>query len=268
VDFRQMADVAADYGIELGALGEKFQQARLHDAARQILEDFTFLKDSGADVGGVLAGMSDEISQLVQDSEQFGVAIPENMRPLIEQLIESGQLLDENGEKITDIGELEFAEPITSGFDKIVDVIKVDLVGAIKELTGLFRDDLPADAKAGADGIRDAFRDVRIQIPVEYDYDELGELGPSPAAPRPGSANGIYTTYPTLRWFGEREPEMGGSVEFMTKALAGAIHKTGGGTLAGGLGGPTPIILKLNDRVLGEVLVDVLPEILRRRGLL
>ena len=66
----------------------------------------------GADVGGVLAAMSDEISTLVQTSIRMGTEIPENMRPFIEELIRAGKLLDENGDAITDLSQLKFGAPL------------------------------------------------------------------------------------------------------------------------------------------------------------
>jgi len=119
-DFKKMQDLADKYGISLEALGQSFQAARLHDAATTIINDFDTLTRNGADVDGVLAGMKDEISKLVNDSIKFGVDIPENMKPWIEQLIKTGQLLDDNGNAVTDISQLKFSAPIVSEFDKIV----------------------------------------------------------------------------------------------------------------------------------------------------
>lgn len=124
VDFGKMQGIAQKYGIDLANLGPQFQSAKLHDSAKTIINDFEMLTANGANVDGVLAGMKDEINSLVSDSIKFGVAIPENMKPWIEQLAVTGQLLDDNGVAITDISSLQFSPPIVTEFQKIVTKIQ------------------------------------------------------------------------------------------------------------------------------------------------
>jgi len=126
VDFKKMEEVAKKYGISLDALGPKFQAAKIHDAAQQIIDDFLLLTNSGADVNGVLDGMSDEISQLVQDAIKSGTALPDTMKPWIEQLLKAGKLVDANGDKLTDISQLQFEKPLAKAVD--------DLIGKLDEL--------------------------------------------------------------------------------------------------------------------------------------
>jgi TP901 family phage tail tape measure protein len=131
VDFKKMSDIAGKYKINLDDLGPAFQNAKLHDTAATIINDFDTLSRGGADVNVILGGMKDEISGLVQESLKFGVDIPENMRPWIEKLAESGDLTDENGRKITDLSELKFAAPIVTEFDKVLQKIQelIDKIG-------------------------------------------------------------------------------------------------------------------------------------------
>jgi len=133
VRFQDMLTKAKKYGIDLASLGPSFQSARIHDAAQTIINDFTLLTRGGADVGGVLLGMSGQISKLVQDSIKFGVEIPANMKPWIQSLIDAGKLTDENGIKITDITKIKFGEPVKTEFDIIQSAVK-DLVAKIQEL--------------------------------------------------------------------------------------------------------------------------------------
>lgn len=120
VDFKKMQEAAQRYGIDLGSLGKTFQQQRLHEMASQIINDFDLLIKGGADVGGVLFGMKDEISKLVVESIQFGTKIPENMKPWIEELLKAGLLTDANGVKITDISNIQFGEKVATEYEKIV----------------------------------------------------------------------------------------------------------------------------------------------------
>ena len=173
-DFREMQSIAEKYGIELGTLGDKFHGARIHEMAVTILNDLEFMRANGADVNGVLAGMSDEISALVQDSLQFGVAIPDNFRPFIEQLMASGQLLDANGEKITDINSVKFGEKIKVGLEDVVARLDALLVGlGIK---------LPAALAGAASAAVDAINRIPTQIPIEVVFSESGVAGPNPGS--------------------------------------------------------------------------------------
>lgn len=119
VNFQKMEEAAKRYGVDLASLGPAFQSARLHASALEIINDFELLTRGGADVGGVLFGMKDQISVLVQDSVKFGTSIPANMQPWIEELMRAGLLTDENGDKITDLTGMKFGEPVATEFQKI-----------------------------------------------------------------------------------------------------------------------------------------------------
>lgn len=133
VDFEKMQSVAETYGVDLASLGTQFQSARLHQSAEQIINDFDVLTRGGADVGGVLLGMSDEISALVVDSLKFGTDIPANMQPWITELLRAGLLTDENGQKITDVSALKFGDPIKTQWETITTALQAaaDKLGEI-----------------------------------------------------------------------------------------------------------------------------------------
>ena len=139
-NFDRVAQVAKDFGVDLTALGPAFQQAQLTAEAQKVIDAFTLLTMSGADVGGVLVGMKDEINKIVRDSLQFGTVIPANMKPWIEELIRTGQLTDANGQKITDLSQIKFGDPVKSQYEKINDSIQTvltamqDLIGQISTL--------------------------------------------------------------------------------------------------------------------------------------
>jgi hypothetical protein len=82
----------------------------------------------GADIGGVLSTMADEISTLVQTSIRMGTEIPENMRPYIEELARSGQLLDENGEKI-DFQKIAICVP-TPKFEQVKNLLSKEQIAS------------------------------------------------------------------------------------------------------------------------------------------
>ncbi len=139
-NFEKVAQVAKDFGVDLSALGPAFQQAQLTAEAQKVIDAFTLLTKSGADVGGVLVGMKDEINKIVNDSIQFGTTIPANMKPMIEELIRTGQLTDKNGDKFTDLTKIKFGEPVKTEYEKINGAIETiltamnDLIGKIDSL--------------------------------------------------------------------------------------------------------------------------------------
>lgn len=133
ISFEKMKTLAKDYGIDLAALGPAFKAAEISKGAAQLIMDFDLLTRGGADVGAVLLGMSGAINKLVQDSIAFGVTIPENMRPLIQGLLEAGKLTDAQGNKLTDLKGITFGAAVKTEFDKIVDVL-TPLIARMGEL--------------------------------------------------------------------------------------------------------------------------------------
>ncbi len=150
-DYAKLTESAAKYGITLDALGPKFQQANIDATAKDINNTFDGLREASGDVGGILLGMSDEISKLVTDSQKFGAAIPDNMKPLIENLIAAGKLVDENGKAITDITGIKFeATPLDQGLKKLNDTL-VELTDTLENLPRLMAGLPPVHIKAWLD---------------------------------------------------------------------------------------------------------------------
>ena len=152
VDYRAMQSAAEKYGVELSTLGPAFDQARISDAASVIVKDFELLTQEGADVNGVLAGMQDEVQDLVTDALQAGVAIPEGMRPILTSLIEQGRLTDANSEKLTDLSGLTFAEPLAEKFDTLITKL-TELIETISGRGGVTEaiEHIPRDVEVGVD---------------------------------------------------------------------------------------------------------------------
>lgn len=92
----------------------------------------------------------------------------------------------------------------------------------------------------------DAIEPNPFHVPVVWDFPPLpGGARPTEQPELPGAANGVFATAPTFRVFAENEPELGGPVSFMTKALSGALENVGGlmaGNDAGG-GGDTYFLI-------------------------
>ena len=170
VDWRGMEEAAEKYGLSLHALGPKFKAAKIHDEAMIIVDDFLLLVDGGADVGKVIAAMGPEIQGVVDEAGKMGVAIPDAMRPVIQAMIDNGELVDENGEAYTDISQIDFANPVVDKFDAIILKLE-ELINAL----------------IGDNGVTDAVADVgdavEDDIPDEVTVDVVFNVGPVPPMP-------------------------------------------------------------------------------------
>ena len=177
VNFKAMEEAAQKYGIELSALGPKFSEAKLNDIAASIITDFDMLIENGADVAGVIAGMGDEVNLLVTDAQNAGVAIPDNMRPIIEQMIAMGTLVGANGEAITDMADVNFAEPMADKFDQVVDKLDImitkflSLLGLTDDV-GTSLDNIPSDVDIDIGFQVGDIPDMPMPH-IEWDWNEL-----------------------------------------------------------------------------------------------
>ena len=184
MDWQAAEELITKYGGTLGNLGEQFVAAKEASSWKEVWDDWQTLIDMGADVGGVLVSMKDEIGQLVQNATKFGTEIPAQFKPLIEELMRSGQLLDENGDAITDMAGMKFGGPLVSEVDKIIAAIK-ELVAALSGPNGVTKaiDGIPRDVPVN---VRYTYKDYE---PPEFDAPEGSVDG------GPGFASGTGGRY-------------------------------------------------------------------------
>jgi hypothetical protein len=180
-NFGELEGLAKSFGVELGNLGPKFTQAHVDDEAKKIKGAFDQLTDAGASVGGVLFGMKNKIGDLVGESLKFGTAIPDSMRPLIEELIRSGNLTDTAGHKFTDLSQIHFEDtPIDEGMT----LLQTKIDDLTTSLNGPAQSAIEGVASALA-GIPD--RDVYVRVHVE----QFGQLPNMPNTPQPAEDDQI-----------------------------------------------------------------------------
>lgn len=176
------------YGFSISELGPAMQRQELDTQAAQLLQDFKLLTASGIDVGTVIGKMGPNLVDFVNTSKAAGQALPEAMRPMIDDLIKSGQLLDENGNAFTSAEDagISFTETLTEGLSRAVDAIE-KLVAA---LTGI----------------------PPVKIPVTVDNQTGGGDGATHGGHQNGQdvphlARGGIVTMPTMALIGENGPE-------------------------------------------------------------
>jgi hypothetical protein len=161
VNWKKMESLAEEFGISIDALGPKFTGAKLGDEAMRIITAFDTLKQSGANVGGVLVGMKDEIIKFVGASIEAGVKIPENFKPIIDSLLQSNQLTIDERNALEGLDDADFGPAIVSQFDKLISKIE-ELIGVlIGRLTPGLKNVETTGAGAGR-AIADSFHNYAI----------------------------------------------------------------------------------------------------------
>lgn len=170
--FRAMQEAAQKFGVDLSALGPAFAQNRLDQQAREIIDAFDAMTRGGGDVTGVIAGMSDEINAFVADAIASGRTVPENMRPILQTMLEQGRLTDENGQKLEDLGGINFGPPIESAFDRIIAKLE-ELINRIADPSGF--DTMLRNADYAGRGVAGIF-DGQIVPAVERAEDAVNAL--------------------------------------------------------------------------------------------
>jgi hypothetical protein len=238
VSFAKMKEAAGRYNLSLDAMGKSYQQATDTAGWQQIIDDLDVLGRGGADMNAVLKGMSKNISGLVDDSIAFGTTIPENMKPWIQKLADTGQLLDANGTKITDTSKLTFGESLQTSVDK--------LVLAIKDLIDKLTKDVPA-----------AIRGIPTSITTTVDFHgtRSGDWPNDGTNPNPGGAS----PDPTSAGAGAsilRFPSAGGSASVLDRRAAAALGGRGASVASssgGGGGGNLTLHVQVNaNDVIGD----------------
>lgn len=140
VSFDQMQSISERFGINQDALGNQFQGKRLGADAKELIDAIEVMRKGDAEMNVVYLGMKEEISALIRDSVKYGTEIPENLKPVIESLFAQGELLDENGEKLTELPKIKFGEAIKSEMekasDKLAEVVE-RLAEVLSQLTDL-----------------------------------------------------------------------------------------------------------------------------------
>ncbi len=186
---QQKLDEAVErYGFTIEELGPKFAQQKLDEQAAQLLQDWQLLAAAGVDMNALIARMGPAFNEYVQQVIAAGGTLPEQMRPIIEKMIQEGQLLDENGQAYTNLEEtgLRFTESLTESMQRLIDRIG-DLVNALLGIPNIDRTVTVNTNYASSGGSNN---------PSESNYDPLmgprppGYTGPWPPMARGGVVHG------------------------------------------------------------------------------
>jgi hypothetical protein len=114
------------YGFTLDELGPILQKQNLDGQAQQLINDWRLLVQNGVDVVTVDEHMAKSINAYLAEARKTGTEVPQAMEPILQKMIDQGDLTDENGNKITDMKDIgvKFSETMTEGFQKVVDKLE------------------------------------------------------------------------------------------------------------------------------------------------
>lgn len=121
----RLQEAVERYGFTVEELGPKFRQQELDKQAEELLTDFRLLEASGINVNTIIERMGPSLNEFLQTAIKTGASVPEAMRPVVEQMIAQGKLLDENGnayESVEDAG-INFAQTMTEQFQTLIEKI-------------------------------------------------------------------------------------------------------------------------------------------------
>lgn len=124
-----------EYGFTVDELGPKFRAQQLSEQAQRLVEDYAVLIEAGFENGNVIARMSDKTNEYLHTALATNAEIPRSMEPMLQAMLEQGLLTDQNGEKLTSLEGLTWAETMTQGFDRVVGAVE----RLIETLTGIPR---------------------------------------------------------------------------------------------------------------------------------
>lgn len=122
------------YGFTVEEYGDVWKRMMLADQAKELLLDFTALTASGVNFDTVIKRMGSHIQDFITTSLKTGTEVPESMRKMLQRMVETGELFDENGNKIEDLEKsgIKFSMTMSEGFKSVTDKLEE----LIKKITG------------------------------------------------------------------------------------------------------------------------------------
>ncbi len=178
------------YGITIEQAGAKFKQTQMTATAQSLVEDFHALVAVGVDTDTIIQKMGGSIGAFIHRSIEMGTQVPREMEPIIAKMIETGSLVDKNGEKFTELGQIPWMDSPIAAMQKLMDKI-----GALIDLIG--------DGITGA--INRLPKETGIRFKLNVDASDLDRYSIDGEFPK--MAKGGIVTQPTIAMIGEAGPE-------------------------------------------------------------
>ncbi len=226
-DAYQLAiDTAQKYGFTLEELGPAMQRQELDKQAQQLFKDWEVLNAAGIDTVAITQRMSESVNDYVHHAMKMGTEVPDAMRPMLEAMVKSGTLLDENGNAISNLEDagISFSLSMSDGFKQLIDEVH-NLTDAISRSLGLAIKEIPQPKVKGT---------------VTWDVEQI-------AKPTSSAGNVPLESYQSgtggFKNFGEGTPVMlHGWEAVVPREESGAFATVTGGGAAGSAVAPTIIV--------------------------
>lgn len=260
--YQTLTALQQKYNLTAAQMGPSFQAQNIDANFQTIIDDINTLTTGGGnlqqamfDIGTngaqSLSGLGTAIQGDIQDAINAGVAIPSNLKDAAQALINQGDLLTANGQKITDINSLTFGETMQTSIDSLNKTLQT----LIDTLTG------------GSNSLEGALTtiggmDVEPTIKVNTDWSSLTN-GPGVSGGVVAHASGAYIREDHVAQV--HSGEIIGPMDFMTRALTGALSSSGvaASITAGGFQ-VSPIMM--DGQKVADLIVRRIPNSVQRFG--
>ena len=241
-----LAAATDKWGLSWEDMDKATQQTKIGELGKSLLADQEALEAAGYRHEAVIKKQAGAYSELVAKSKTMGLELPADMQPVLKELLAMGLLVDENGEKLTDLTGIMFKESQAQAGAAAAAAKKI--ADAQKQLTTLVAKEAAAQTDTEREKWRKQIEDLRafmakateelgkgITIPVDYEYPDGGGPGGGvpggggrpgggsggtggPGEPEGAAAGGVMANRPGLVIFGEGgETEVGGPASFFER---------------------------------------------------
>jgi hypothetical protein len=187
-----------EYGFTIEQLGPAMKKQQLTEEAVKLENQYRLLVGSGIDNNLVIEKMSANLNEYIQTSIRAGEAVPAEMKPIIEKMIEMGTLTDENGNKVDSLAGsgITFSETMTQGFDRVVSALNkvISTLGGVPD--ALDKGVHSANNLAGAINAIPSDKHVKVTTDFERNGDSSGDGVPA-------FATEAFVRKPTLAMIGD-----------------------------------------------------------------
>lgn len=133
--YAQLTTLQQKYNLTAAEMGPAFQADQINSQFQTLIDDLDELTRGGINVAAAmftagkdgsesLTGLGTAIQTDIQQAIDAGIAIPANLKPAAQALIDQGDLLDASGHKITDINQLTFGDTMQTDLEKLNDTLQ------------------------------------------------------------------------------------------------------------------------------------------------
>lgn len=177
-DFKTFEAAGADLNSVLSFIPEAYKEAQRqvdilkekgYDAAVEGSSQWSEYQAALKAADDAALGMGQQVQKLVTTALKSGLELPSSLRPIIQTMIDMGELTDDNGEKLTDLSQLNFAADLEDMF--------IQLITKLDELLQVIVG--PGGVSESLEGLGDITINP-IRVPYYFDPENQMYAGPLP----------------------------------------------------------------------------------------